>query len=897
VDDPMKSPPAWRRYLRFWGTNRGSDVDAELEFHVTSRTEELIEQGSSPAEARLLALREFGDYSSVRREVDRLEASHARRLDALEWLSQLGADVRYAMRSLRKSPGFAAVVVLTLALGIGLNSTIFSLVNAYLFRPLDLTNAERLIVIGHTRPLLRQPHEVPYRDLQTYGELRDVFEGLAGFLSVTQSLNDGDRTDRIWMEATTGNYFSTLRPPMTLGHGYQPEASARNEPVIVLSHEFWMRRFAADSSIVGRSIRIGDRSRTVLGVAAASYRGLAPMIRTDAWAPIDESPVGRKAMADNPDRMWFNVVGMLRPGVSVSQARDALRASAKQLEKEFPSSNKDVVPVIVPETRARPVLAIAGPVPLMAAVLLALTLMVLIVACANVASLLLARGTAKHREYALRSALGASRWRLTRQALLEAAILSIAGSVGAVALAEWSTNRLASIRVATDAPLVFDLSPDWRVFAFTLAAALLTTLLAGLVPAVRNAGVSPQGALVAGGRSATERAQQRLRSVIVVGQIAVSVIVLIAAGLFARSMRAAQSMELGFKTKNVVMAQFDLSLNAYDSTRARAFQENVLARVRELPAVRSAALAARIPFGYSNNAQKVVADERSITNPDGELIFQNVVSTDYFRTAGPTILEGREFSTGDNGGTQHVAVVNEAMAAQLWPKQRPVGKVFHVLPDTEELRVVGVARSAQYMFLGEPPRPFFWTALGQRRRLSMFLEVATAGDPDALIPAVRRVVRELDPNVPLFEMRSMEDHLRNGRAMFGVRVGAMFGASFALLALLLAAVGVYGLVSYSVSHRTREIGIRIAIGATVGDVIRLVLRQSLTLALIGVVLGAIAALGATRMMSSLLYGVESRDPLTFAAGALLLAAIAGLASWVPARRAASMDPVRALRVE
>ena len=897
LPNAKRTMPAWRRYLRFWGADPIADVDAELEFHVASRTEELVQEGLSPVDAKRRALTEFGDVAAVRREVRQVERTNARRRGIIEGFTEIGTEVRHAGRSLRKAPVFVIVVVLTLSLGIGLNSTIFSLVNAYLFRPVRLPNADRLVVIGNTSPLLAQPHEVPYRDLAAYRALHDVFEDLVGTISYTESLNEGDRAERLWVERTTGNYFSTLRVPLALGHGYTEETSARNERVIVLSDEFWRRRFAADSSIVGRVIQVEREPTTVIGVAAPSFGGFAPMIRTDGWIPIDETPAARERRMNDPESDWFNVYGMLRPGVSLGKARTALHERAKRLQREFPKTNKDVLPVLVPETRARPVLAVAGPLPLMATVLLGLTLLVLVVACANVASLLLARSTTKRREYAVRAALGASRWRLTRGAIIETSLLSLAGALGAFALARWSTTRLAGIRLAVDVPLAFDFSPDWRVFAFTLGAALLTTLAAGFLPALRDGRVAPQGALVAGGRSATDRVHQRVRSVLVVAQIAVSVIVLIAAGLFARSMQATENMDLGFTTSHLLMAQFDLSLVHYDSTRARTFERQILERARALPGVRSAAIAARIPFGYSNSAQRVLTDTPSPDAPDGQLIFMNVVSTDYFRTAGPAIVRGREFTDEDQPASQHVAVINEAMAEALWRGQDPVGKTIRIPNDHEELRVVGLARTSQYMFLGEPPRPFFWTALAQHRRYSAFLELATVPAPESLIPAVTRVARELDPNVPLFDVRSMREHLHNGRAMFAVRMGAVFGLSFAILALVLASVGVYGLVSYSVTHRTREIGIRIAVGATAASVVGLILRQGLTLASLGVSLGIVAALGATRLMSSLLFGVASHDPPTFATAAVALVAIALVAAWIPARRAAAMDAVRALRTE
>src|SRR5436190_5201018 len=431
-------PPAWRRYLRFWGSDQAADVDAELEFHLVSRAEELRGEGLSPDEARRKALKEFGDLASVQREVRRLERSYARRRSLLDWLADLGGDVRHAMRSLRRAPSFVIVVVVTLSLGIGLNSTIFSLVNAYLLRPANLPNADQLVAIGNTSPLLTQPHELAYRDLMAYRELYAVFVDLVGTLSYTESLNEGDRTERLWIELTTGNYFPVLRVPMALGRGYTEEASARNERVIILSHEFWVRRFGADSVILGRVIQVEGEPRTVIGVVSSRFTGFAPMIRTDAWSPIDESPRARERRLNDPESDWFNVYGRLRSGVSLARARTALRDRAKELQREFPATNKSVVPIIVPETRARPVLAIAGPLPLMAAVLLALTLMVLTVACANVASLLLARSTTKRREYAIRAALGATRWRLTRAAMIETGLLSLVGAFGAFMLARSS---------------------------------------------------------------------------------------------------------------------------------------------------------------------------------------------------------------------------------------------------------------------------------------------------------------------------------------------------------------------------------------------------------------------------------------------------------------------------
>ncbi|HEU4996327.1 MAG TPA: FtsX-like permease family protein, partial [Gemmatimonadaceae bacterium] len=493
--------------------------------------------------------------------------------------------------------------------------------------------------------------------------------------------------------------------------------------------------------------------------------------------------------------------------------------------------------------------------------------------------------------------LGADRWRLVRRSLVEVALLSLAGSLGAFVLARWVTGRLSGMRVATDAPVVFDVTADWRVFAFTLVAAVATTLLAGLLPALRTAAVAPHSVL-AGGRTVTDRRQHRLRGALVVAQIAVSVLVLVAAGLFARSMRAAQSMELGFRTGNMLTAAFDLGMVRADSARRTTFQRELVERVQRLPGVRGAALADVIPFGYNNSSWRVFVDDPATEIPESGLsMFANTVTPNYFRVAGPALVRGRTFVEADNSAAPRVAVINEAMARRLWPTADPIGRSFRILETKTDYRVVGVAQDAKYMFLGEAPRPFFWRPLSQENRDGLFIEISTVGDPTALEQPLRTIVHDLEPDLPLFDMRTMAEHLRNGRAMLGVRVGAMFGGAFALLALALASVGVYGVVSYAVSNRTREIGIRIALGARMATVMRLVVGQGLVLAAIGVSMGAVVALGVTRVMATLLYGVRPRDPIAFGGAVLVLAIITFLASWLPARRAARLDPIRALRSE
>jgi predicted permease len=683
-----------------------------------------------------------------------------------------------------------------------------------------------------------------------------------------------------------------------LGRGYGDDESARAARVIVLSHEYWQRRFSSDSSIVGRTIRIDGNEHVVLGVAGAGFRGFAPMISSDGWVPIDESPAAQRTRLGNRGNNWLNVVGVLAPGVSLKTARAAVSARAAELRREYPETNRNLDAVVVPETRARPVLAIAQPVPLIAAVLMSLTMLVLVIACANIANLLLARGTVRQHEHAIRAALGASRWRLVRQSLVEVALLSLAGGFGALLVAHWTAAWLSGLRIATDAPVFFEFGTDWRVFVFTLAIALATTLLAGLLPALRSGRVSPQAALGTSSRVGADRQQHRLRSMLVVVQIAVSVLVMVCAGLFVRSMSAAQSMDLGFRTHGVLLAAFDAGLVRYDSLRTVTFQRELLDRVQRMPGVEGAAYAGGIPFGYNNTTARVVTDRGDETLPDdGLTVFHTVVSPDHFRVVGPALVSGRAFTAGDDATAPVVAVINGAMARRLWPGADPLGKHFRNPDSNRDYEVVGVVADSKYMFLGEAPRPFFWRSLGQAYREQLFIEIAAQGDPKALERSVRAIARDLDPDLPLFDVRTMDEHLRNGRALFAVRIGAMFGGAFALLALSLAAVGVYGVVSYSVSHRTREIGIRIALGALTSSVVRLIVRQGMTLAAIGVLLGVVFAFLATRLMATLLYGVRPSDPVAFGVAVIVLVGVAVGASWVPARRAARLDPVRALRSE
>ncbi len=894
-----RTTPPWRRYLRFWGPNPAADIDDELGFHITERTEELIARGLTPSEARAAAERELGDIVRVKSTVRALDAAHNHRQGLIERLEDLARDVRYAARALIKARTLSLVVIVTLALGIGVNSIIFSIINAYLFRPLPTPYAGRLAVMGTTDQLAIGPHEMSYPDYMDYRAIPGVFDDLAAYYNNTASLSSDGHPERVWVDVTTGNLFSALGIGAALGRTLLPTDGVTAKPsVIVLSYAYWKRRFNGDRRIVGDTIRVDGQVLTVVGVAREGFRGVSGMIQVDGWLPLDVTPAAGNWI-ERRDQGNFNIIGRLKSGVSFSQARAAVKLRAKQLASAYPKTNKDVDVVLVTEPRSRPVLTISGPIPLMAIVMGALAGLVLLVACANVASLLLARATSRQREIAVRAALGASRWRLVRQSLAESLLLAGAGAGCALALARWATSKLGDIRPATDAPVFFDFSLDWRVFAFTLGAALVTAFIAGIFPALRGATTAPQSVLAGGGRSNTDRRQHRLRGGLVVAQVAVSTIVLIAAGLFARSMRHALEMDLGFRTEHVLTSAIDLTLTpGYDSIRGKAFYRDVVEQVRRLPGVLSVTMASRIPFGYGSSSRRVLATQRTASIPnEGLRIFVNTVGLDYFRTLGPSIVHGRTFEATDDENAPTVAVVNEAMAKRLWPDEEALGKRFRLAETGEELQVIGVSRTAQYMSVGEEPRPFFYISWSQHYRPDMMVQLHTTGDPLALAQPLREIVRARDSNVPVFDLRTMSEHLRGGRALFIVRMGAIFGAAFGLLALTLAAVGVYGVVSYSVSSRTREIGIRMALGARMGAVLRMVVRQGIILCAIGVAVGIVGAAGITRLMSSLLYDVNPTDPTTFAVVAAALGLVAFVASFIPARRAAKVDPSTALRAD
>jgi predicted permease len=895
----MADAPKWYRYLHFWRANIGADVDAELAFHVDARTDELCAAGLDPTAARAHALREFGDLDLTRRTLRAMDERHAADTRRAHVASDLARDVRVAIRSLTRSPGLVAVVTLTFALGIGVTSAIYSVVDAYLFRPLPGRQADELVVLGRTEKDLPQPHDLPYPEFRDYRSDTAVFASLAAYSSRVVELETDRGADRLWIDDGTANYFSVLGLRPLLGRTFAPDddRGVLSHPSIVLTYKAWMKHFAGDSGVVGRAIRINDHPVTVIGVMPPEFHGIRPLVAIDGVAPIDQVWPAYGAVLEDRGALTVSVFGRLRPGVSLASAREAVRLRARQLERAYPTTNKDVGVVLVREHYARPSISVSGLTPALAAVFMTLVTLVLLVACANIASLLLARVIVRGRDFAIRAAIGATRWRLVRQVLVECTILAVLGGAGAVAVAYVAIHAMDSIHIATDLPIRWGVELDVRVLAFTAIATLVAALATGVIPAGATWKRSVHDLLKSGAGNSPTAGHRRLRSALVAGQIAVSVVVLVCAGLFARSSASVARMNLGFRTDHLLMMSTALRPQGYDTSSGQKLYRELLRRAAAIPGVRAVGLTRYVPFGFWRDNATVVPLAPGVTlPPNGYSYFSNIVSGDYFAAMGVPLLEGRTFTDRDDASAPPVAIVNDAFAKAVWPGQTALGKRFHLGgPSGPVLEIVGVVRGTQDMIPGETPKPLIVRPAGQAYQAEMTLVVLTASDPVAITAPLRAGISDLDPGLPVFDVRTMDDHLRNGQAFLFTRIGSAFAAVFGTLALVLATVGVYGVVSYSVAQRTREIGVRMALGARHPAIARLVVGQGMKLAWAGVAAGLALSVAATGVVSSVLYGVAPRDPLVLVGVVVLLTLVVAIASLVPARRAMRIDPITSLR--
>jgi len=799
-----------------------------------------------------------------------------------------------------KQKGLTSVAIFSLALGIGLNTAIFSIVNAVLIRPLPVVkNQDRLV-------WLRAP--ISYPDYVDYRNQANSFAGMAAITGTHDfSVTAGSEPELVKGEYVTENYFDLLGVPAVMGRVFVEEDGKTQTPVVILSENLWRTRFASDANIAGRQISLNGFGFTVVGVMPKNFTGTEVGLNRELWLPLSmyrllNPPAAARAanpganLFENRDTHWLAVFALTKPDISRESAGSELTGIARRVAENYRGE------VEAETLRSVQLLRMSGgmdprdqeEVLPVAGIAMGVVALVLLIACANIASLLLARAAIRRRETAIRQALGASRRRLMRQWLTESVLLGIAGGAVGLILAVWANRLLVSRLQSTPlAALEFDL--DYRVLAFTLVVSVATGIVFGLAPAIQASRLNIVMALKSDALKVAGAHRSYLRNAFVTVQLILSVVLLVGSGLFIRALQRASSIDPGFTVERALMAPINLGLLRYDKTQGEAFYRDVLARMQTQAGIEQATLV-RFPQMGSSFAQFQVFTEGSEPAGEGMSTGFNVVGPNYFRTMGTTLLRGREFTEADRDGAPGTVVINETLATRLWANEDALGKRVSIAgPKGPFLEVVGVARDSKYRTLGEVTRPYVYLPLQQSYDPKMTLVVRTTGEPKALTSIVREQIRSLNPNLPIAGVQTLREQLE--LTLLPSRIAAWTLGGFGTLALLLAGIGIYGVVSYGAAQRTREIGVRMALGAKEKDVLGLVLWDGLIVIGAGLAIGLLLAAAATRVIAAFLYGIGATDPLTFVVVPLLLGGVALLASYVPARRAVKVDPLVALRYE
>ena len=812
-------------------------------------------------------------------------------------------NLTHAVRQLLRSPGFTVVAVTSLALGIGVNTAIFSLVNAVLFRPLPVHEPERLAMVfktGDDSLISESPLSFP--DYEDYRDNNEAFEGLSGYALQPVALDEGTESRFVMAELVTGNYFQTMGVGAALGRVLLPEDDVEggSNNSVVLNYSTWKKRWAADPGAVGSEIRLNGHPFTIVGVAQSDFhgatKGFAPELWFPAWAQPQLNSGSRHL--DRRANSWLFVMGRLKSGATVEQAQQQLQLVARGLSEQFPESHGDRGVVVFPANEVKALLPVVNSVLyIVSAILMAVVGLVLLIACANVANMLLARAAGRRREIAIRLSLGAGRVRLVRQLLLESSLLAVTAAAAGLLIAYWSNVLLSSIELPLPVELELGLQMDWRVFGFAALAAVATTLLFGLVPALQASktdltiAMKDESAGMTGGRS-----RNRLRSMLVVAQVALSLVLLIGAGLSMRSLQNAHLTDPGFEPHQLVAGEFAPELQGYDDDRAGQFFQQLKERMEASPGVESVSLSTHFPLTFEIRITEV-ASRDLLTLPEDRWPNFDVssVGPGYLETMRIPLISGREFNDGDRQDAAPVVMVNRAAAETLWPAGNAVGQQLFFSQDGDPHEVVGVVANGKYRTLGEDSRPFVYRSLQQTGDGSQTVIVRAAGDLASTLGALRTAASEIDARVPIVSLRTVEDAI--GAGLILPQVTALVFGLFGALGLVLATVGLYGVISYTAARRTHEVGIRTVLGAGQSDILRLVIGQGVRLTAIGIIVGLAAAWGVTRFISAVLYGVSATDPLTFVAVSAVALATAIVACYVPARRATRVDPMTALRYE
>jgi predicted permease len=873
------------------------ELDEEIRAHLEMEVEKNIADGMSPEDAKLAARRSFGSVA--------LSKEDSRAIWGLGSLEIFWQDLRYGLRLLLKNPGFTTIAALTLSLGIGANTAIFTLLDKVLIRPLPVEQPHQLVTFVEDASGAPGIFSYPL-----YAELRDRNDVLSGVVAYDQkpfSLSDGSQSERVIGQIVSGNYFTTLGVRPALGRFFLPEEDLTpgTHPVIVISHGLWRRRFGGDPAVIGKTVSLNNYRYTVVGVAPSEFTGTTRGTVNDVYVPIMAQVLpgsGRDGFLYNRNAGWLQLIGRLKPNVSREQAQAALATPVEDANKTFPGDPDKAATQIGDPIKVFLMDGSRGHTDRVKDLSLPLKLMmgvvgfVLVVTCANVANLLLARASARRKEIAVRLAIGAGRWRVVRQLLTESAILAGLGGAAGLLVAYWGSGLLLGFQQQTNVvPRALDGSLDGRALGFTLGLSLLTGIVFGLAPAL----VASKPDFVASLKEDTPglgRVVRRLslRNLLVMTQVALSLVVLIGAGLCLKSLRGLQAIDPGFEPAKVMTASFNLGQNGYNEARGRQFISQLSEKVAALPGVESVSFAYIVAFSDIPWVGPLVI-EGSRPQP----VNINAISPNYFQTLGASLADGREFTAQDTADAPLVAIVNEAAARRYWPGQKVVGK--RIIRDKQTNRptryaeVVGVVRDSKEKGLTADPRPALYLPLLQNYTPELTLHARTATPSQTLLAAIRREAQLLDPTLPVYNLGTLAQQ-KDG-SLYTERLAAAMLTLFGLLALSLAAVGIYGVLSYAVTERTREMGVRLALGARPRDLLKLVVGQGLMLTLIGLVIGVGASFALTRLIARLLFGVSATDPLTFIVIPLLLAVVALLACWIPARRATRVDPLAALRYE
>ncbi len=875
----------------FWRRNRrDTDLEDEIAHDLALDAEERIRSGATPQESEWASRRDFGNVSLMKEGL--------REMWGWTSLDRLDRDLRYGWRSLRKSPLFAIMAVLSLSLGIGANASIFSAINAILFRPLPVEGPSELISInekvgGNALPLLSYPDYKDFRDRNT------VLSGVAGMGFTAASIGLKGNTQRMWGYTVTGNYFGLLGVKPYAGRLLQEEDDKvrGGHPVMVLSYTCWQTRFGGDPHIIGSKLLVNGREFTVIGITPKEFFGTELFLAPQAFfsTAMQNDLEGGAGSLDRRSVRGNFALGRLKPGISMAQAEVALDAIGRQMALEHPDDDGGMEVKLTPPGLAGAFMR--NPIIGFVAAMFGVSCLVLLVACTNLASMLLARAGDKRKETAIRLALGAGRGVLIRQLLTENLMVALAGGAGGALLALWITGALAAWHPPVDIPVTVSAPVDFRVFLFALAVSVVTALLFGLIPAFQ----ATKTDLVPALKNETSAARFRywhLRDYMVSAQVCLSVLLLFCSVLVVKSLQRSLDAPIGFQPRGMATVSFDLNMQRYDEPRGRDFQNGVLEKVRQLPGVESAALVNTIPLTMGVGWNPIYIEGKPVPKKASDVPSGYVfaVTPDYFRTMQTHLISGREFDDRDKQGSRRVAIVNSSFAARLLDGANPMGRRFTTSKTGEPMEIVGVAEAGKYYLLNEHQSFAFWTPLETTYSSTASLVVRTRlNPPESILPSIRSAVREIDPSVALFATGSMEDQL--AWTFFAPRTAAFTLSVFGMLALILAATGIYGVMAYAVSRRTHEIGIRMAIGATQGQVLASVVRSAVTLIGTGLVLGLGMALFAGRLLERILYGVKPSDPVSFAIVIALMFGIGSAATFLPARRAIRIDPTQALRQE